>query len=194
MAVLWRVTISGLMFGQMHQNVLHFQQVEGGGTDPQFQAFRIRDVWLPQIRTLHTASLNYNSIVIQNLDLPANAPTTVPINIVGSIAASSDMLPFAAMVVLLQTGRAGRRGRGRFYVGSLPTVAFTNGLLTAARISGFETMRGVLEPAFVGPGATAGMKLVVHGKGPGAEINPVVRMAARAVVGVQRRRNIGIGI
>jgi len=191
---IWEVNIAGILLGQAHQNVLHFSDEGFPVITAPTVATRIRDQWLDQIKTLHTSNLVYNTITVRDLQAPGVAPTTLAINIPGTIGSDSNMLPFASMVILKQTATAGRHGHGRYYVGGLPTVAYASGLLTAARIAGFETMRTVLEPRWIGGGATGGMALGVCDRTGGLNWTACVRIVARAVVGVQRRRNIGIGI
>lgn len=192
---IWEVNISGILLGQAHQNVLHFTDETFPTINAMTVATRIRDQWLDQIKTLHTSNLVYNTITVKDLQLPLVAPTTLAINIPGTIGSDSNMLPFASMVILKQTASSGRHGHGRYYVGGLPTVAYASGLLTAARITGFETMRTVLEPRWIGGSATAGLQMgVVDKSGGGVVFRALVRIVARSIVGVQRRRNIGVGI
>lgn len=190
-----RVVISSLYLGQLCQNVLHFDNPDGA-TQPQAIAQDVFDNWIMKV-TIHTGSaVNYFNVLVQNLSNPNEAPFSLAVNRSGQSFAANTMGPFTCKVFKFLTARAGRHGRGRCFIPGIDAQHITLGQLNSGYITNVNSQ--VITPimARFGPGGTSNLNLCVR-ENDGTDVgifNPVISIQCRAQLGVQRRRNIGIGV
>jgi hypothetical protein len=190
---LFEATLQGLVLGNAHQNVLHFKTANGTET-PATLAADLRDKWLQQIKTRHGGTLVWNGISVRQLGT-TTAPFTLSIAITGSGDTSANYTPFAAFVVQIRTAFAGRHGHGRFYLGAVHPGAYVNGILTSTTISDWATIISTLM-GWYGPSGTTPYQLGVlkRGSSDSTDFHPCTALVLRSSLGVQRRRNYGVGI
>lgn len=190
-----RVTVSALYGGQLCQNVLHFINLDGVKT-PQQIANSVLVNWVRKVKVQQTNALTNFNILVQNADNPGLAPFSLAIQEPGTGLGESRYPTFACMVLKYLTNFGGRSGRGRSFIPGIPTDFIQNWVFSAAAITGFTT--NVITPVLAawGPTGNDGMSLCVRGKaGENSwEYHPIIAINARTQVGVQRRRNVGIGV
>lgn len=191
---IFRITLTGFLFGQTIQNVLHFDNVDGALTEAQ-AATEMSTQWLQQIKTIQITSFTWSLINVQNVStLPRPSAYNLPVNIAGTQAASNPITVFLAHVIRLRTGLSGRKGRGRIYIAGPSSGEMANGILTAASIAKWETILNVLRGRYLINGSTQLRLGVFHRAELGGTITACSEMTVAPVPGVQRRRNVGVGV
>lgn len=190
-----RITCSGTYLGSVMQNVLHFENPDGGVTLPN-AAIDIRDNWADKMRNAHASGFAYTNIAVRDLD-DVNAQTyNLPYAAAGVGEPSAPHMVLAFLLTL-RGAAPGRRGRGRVYIAAPRSGWVSNSLMTGAGMSSLQT--NAITPIttrFVGPGRTSALGLgIYHAQwGDGPSFTLAETLTLRQYLGVQRRRNINVGI
>ena len=189
-----RVTTTAFRYGQAHQNVLHFNNPDGA-TPLATAATDVRDNWVNKV-TIHLAStLRYLNILVQDITNPAEPAVSLAIDRLGQSFGDTTFASFACMVFKLQTDFGGRHGRGRVFLGGMAANFMTDGILNSGYI--INVNNDIVAPimARFGPSGTSNLELgVLQRGGGGPTLHPVQSIQVRSTMGVQRRRNIGVGV
>jgi hypothetical protein len=189
---IFRVTLVQSMYGQQIQNVFHLR---GASSDPLELSAIAEDVntfWVNVVSAEQTASLVYNGIRVRMLE--SQFPTfTKTINRPGAFGTDDQMLTFSAFILRLRAAEIGRRGRGRLYIAGLLKGWYVNGVVTAATITRWQLVINQLMGSY-GPTGNRPYKLCIVPSKPPVEHRDVTTMSIAPTLGVQRRRNIGVGI
>lgn len=191
-----RVTISGVWYLQTFQNVLHFHNADGLMT-PSAIANDVLNNWVQKFKLRQVSSLKYTNILVQNEDNPDLAPFSLAIDVPGTHFNEDRMPSFTCLVLKKLTERAGRHGRGRTFLAGPSTDDAQVGILTSSFIAGFATnCLNPVKAAYVGPGHTSALDLCVKENVAGGPdiYHPLIDLQLRNTYGVQRRRNIGVGV
>jgi hypothetical protein len=194
-----RVTITALYYGQTIQNVLNFDNPDGGMT-PTAICQEIANNWIGVgagigIKTWATNSIQWVQVACQTMQNVLPAPTTLSINIPGQQTADNQQYPMLCIILKFSTAIAGRKGRGRSYCPGVSIGYTTNGLVNAQ----FEAYAGT---SIVGLDARykingGGPLVLLVGPKSGRNLvdyQHVTKIQHSTFVGVQRRRNIGYGV
>lgn len=186
-----RVTLSALRYGQVCQNVLHFQH-KLAVWDAQSIVTDIVNNWIPQAIRFSGTQCVYKSVLAQCVNEPTLPTFTLAINIAGTQFDDQRCPGTTASVVKLSTGTGGRHGRGRIFFPGPASDAFQFGVHQAT-FSG--QAQGFLDTlmAHYGPEGSSDLRLGILNRAT-KQLTFVTGMQLRTVPGVQRRRNIGIGI
>jgi hypothetical protein len=194
-----RVTVSGLLWGSIVQNVLHFDNPEGTLTLAQI-ATEIYDNFLG-----HTALVGYQhitgnvvtyfSIKVETLQASPPSPYTYNFTRAGEVSAGNDVMPQVCLVVQIRTALAGRKNHGRFYVPGFPTSFATQGIINTNATSYIVQCLPAMEARF----KTTGSGPLILGVLPrhsttGDGFVHMTGLQVSAKPGIQRRRGVGIGI
>lgn len=191
----FRVTITGLQYGQVTiQNVLHFSQSDfAGPLLPVLQ--EIRDGWCSILAVAQVNSFGWRNISAVELGT-TDSPTNLPVTVNGQdLGDPNNSMPTLSAKLRIHTGFAGRTGRGRTYVAGVRQAHWQFGQMTAAGITVWQARVNALKARYVGPGHTSLLSLGVLGR----NVNPQFFHAAddltlSLIPGIQRRRNLGVGI
>jgi len=190
-----RVVVTGLMYGQTCQNVLHFINPDGLQT-PQQMAIDINTHWVLPISNNINGQLIFTSILVQNLDDPQLAPFNLIIARQGQSFNDRRVPSTLCHVIKLSTTRAGKHGRGRSYIPGVTSDSMQDGQFTPTGLVFLQ--QNMVDPLFAayGPSSTISpLNLCVKEKTQGGFVlHPVIAMQLRSVIGFQRRRNIGVGV
>lgn len=190
----YRVTVTGFLFGQTCQNVIHLEDPDGA-VGLATTCTLIRDNWVNKHTINQGNNVRYTNILASDADNPAVAPFSLTIDRSGQGLSAERCPSFACFVMKLLTAVGGRHGRGRvFFPGPAPDN-FQFGVLTSGFITQWND--NVITPimAAFGPSGSTALRLCVRARMPdGPDYNRVVSCQLRPVLGVQRRRNIGVGI
>lgn len=188
-----RVTITATFFGQTIQNVIHCNNPDGALTGPQVAA-EFRDNWINNVRTQQCQSLVYRSVLVQRLPALANVPYTLGVSIAG-VFGDDPMHPCLCMIFRLHTQRAGKHGRGRLYIaGNRGTgTVGAAGLVNAGNLAVWVALAATLEARFKS-GGSGPLTIGVWDKSAGGTLSLIDGITCPNRVGIQRRRNIGVGI
>jgi hypothetical protein len=178
---------------QLHENVFFLEQVDGLPDDPMACAVEVRDHWCVLWKGLFSISeFLWTNIRVHRAQEPGVSPTNLPVNIVGGGLSLSNGVSFATYCIKKTTNTAGRKGRGRLYMGRLsPSNLGANGILTTAALS---ALNGIAATVFARYGITGNgpYRLIVY-----SDADPVAKQVTSlqfdVVPRVQRRRNFGVG-
>lgn len=188
-----RVTISGVCLGQTMQNVIHFLNPDDSVSLPAV-CVDIRDNWLNSMSNCSTSSFAYTLVKAETVGTstpPSPATLAVAVGGVGTPTTNHVVLCF---IFKLRTQIGGRRGRGRIYVMAPRADWIANSVPTGA---GSAFMTGTVIPALMaryGPSGVSPLILGVASREDPTDCKPIESIAVASYMGVQRRRNIGVGI
>jgi hypothetical protein len=179
--------------GQAHQNVLHFHKADAVTADAAALANDIKDnwcvIWKPGVG---------NNFIFQNIHVKQlgsiDPPYDLAVAIPGTGSAEGGTLAFVCMNIRLQTGIAGKHGRGRIYHAGLNPGHLSFGIIAPTFVSYYMT--NIITPLFnrYGPTGPSEFTIGVRGRASGAEFHPATSMTLDTIPRVQRRRNLGVGI
>lgn len=187
-----RVVLSAIYYGQTCQNSMHFENTDGFLTLQQV-AEEIRDNFLPDFKFLSNDLCVWNNIHVRDIsNLGANA-FNLTVNLPGGQSGNNQNFPFVALVVRLRTDFGGRAGRGRWYIPGLNIGLTDKGVWTAAllNLAGPKMAEIFDRYKLDGPGP---LTLGVCKQNTPGSFHSVTSLQVAPVPGVQRRRNIGVGI
>jgi hypothetical protein len=193
----FRVSVYGLYVGQMTCNVIHFNKPDAVQIDMHLLANWVNSNWVHNPFALNVSGFqSWNRIHVAVLDAswPAIDLTIADAGIDGI---SQDFTPMVSAVFQLHTDTGGRRGRGRHYVGGFGHYAMNNGFWSPAAQVRLDACAAALEFFWKTPGGTvlaaSGFAMGVCPRNDPSGFKPVTHGTARGLVGVQRRRQIGVG-
>jgi hypothetical protein len=187
-----RVITSGFFFGQTCQNVLHFNNPDGL-TTPADIATDIKNNWLVQISAMSSGNIVWNNISVRRVDGGTEAPYNLAVSIAGAQSGSAQQLTFLAYVIRIRTAVVGRRGRGRIYVPG-PNLNLTNlGVWASSTITGWQTPLNNLAARYLA-GGTSSIRLGVASHTDPSDWKAATQLLLASIPGIQRRRNIGVGV
>lgn len=188
----FRAIVSGTMFGQTCQNVLHFAKDVTVQNDALFLAQSLRDDWCVQIRFRMGNEANFTTVEVRELTNPNTVPAVVSVNLSGTAGGIPNTFPFAAYKIKLSTQALGRVGRGRFFVWGIGPGSMQAGILLPGVITAWEGTLATLKQKY-GTAPTSGYSLVIAPRNNPTNFKLVTDMRIAPIPGVMRRRNIGVG-
>lgn len=175
------------------QNVFHFLNPDGFLSNQQI-CLEIRDNWIAIVKNLAAASCVWTNIRSERIDQVVNpAAANLAVNIAGTGNSNTPHVCLA-FIIRLQTAIAGRHGRGRIYFGAPRPDWIGSSLVLAA---GITFINGTTIPALMaryGPTGNSGLTLGVHRKDDRQSLIQISGMSLATTLGIQRRRNIGVGV
>jgi hypothetical protein len=190
----YRVRITGSLWGQNVENVLHFRREEAIEIHKQHLAQKIEDHWLAQMRLQCRQAMVWTSVKVRDASNPEDFEVVHPINVAGFHPGEGDLWGPMCAVFQIKTAVNGRRGRGRHYLSGVETAGITRGIWDTNRITQFNDMCASLKEGFVGDNATSLFHLGLLRRGAGeADFIEAIDFRIRQHPGTQVRRNIGRG-
>jgi hypothetical protein len=191
---IFRVTFTGIRWSSViMQNCIHFSSDPDPMTDDQVHLELVNN-WLQVLRPLQSNTFIWNSLSV--LRPGTNfTPSTFPISVQGTDAVDNQSGTCVTnLKIRILTAFAGKKGRGRFYLPAIRDQWFLNGLVQQQALTAFQPAINTLKARYVGVGAAGPLQVGVMGRGPEAEFHAAENLVMSNVPGIQRRRNIGIGI
>src|ERR1044071_500400 len=186
-----RVTITMQMLGQSFQNVIHFAHVDGALTTDGVRA-EVQTYLTTRLRNHQNVNLTYSTLSVQPL-LPVLQPADV-FSMAGAHG-SLDGLPYHPSIAVLfsiRTAHAGRNGHGRWYMPGVHYDFVENGVLRPDIYALYQGDATYMTNAFK-TGGVRPLTMVVCSRSNPADYKSMTQIVARQVLGIQRRRNIGVG-
>jgi hypothetical protein len=186
-----RVVLSGTFYAQLWQNRFHVDTDPPTLTDEEVcNHFKVN--WVNRIRNLQDNDIKYTSVSSQAVGPGGVSGFTLPLTETGALSPSNQSFTFACWVLQLRTDLVGRRFRGRVYVPGVHLGYHQEGRVNAPGLAAWNLELPVLTERFIQGGEFADIWLVIRGETESH--NTVVRnIQLRSVLGMQRRRNIGVG-
>lgn len=192
-----RVTIFGLIAGQMTNNVLHFYQPDTTDADHIRLAELVRDWWVENPMRLNCdGHMSWNRVHVYDVN-SGDPPIDLTFAKTGAGGPTTNFLPFVSAVFRFQTAVGGRRGRGRTYQAGIGQGFYINGLWDASAMTNLNAVAAALKAFWCVPSDVnykgEGWQLAVCPRGDPSDFHLVTDVVARPLVGSQRRRQLGVG-
>lgn len=185
-----RVTLSGIFVGQGCQNVLHFENPDGALNH---EAIRndIANFFLVSLRNLQNIGYVWTQIKVQTVSPATDVATVWPISSPGVFSGDGAHVSLAALFSI-RTNTPGRQGHGRFYMAGVHVTSVINSVMPAATQTSYATRAGEIVARYKS-GGTGPITLGVCPRLTPSDFKAMVAIVVRPVLGIQRRRNIGVG-
>jgi hypothetical protein len=190
----FRATLTGIRWGKVTmQNVLHFEDVSSTMTDEQVM-IELRDNWCTLWRPIQSNTFGWRNISVFRTGssiTPSNFPVVVNgTDGVDNIGGQN----VTTLKVRINTFFAGKQGRGRFYLPGVRDQYLEFGEYIAAAMTTFNTVVQLVKTRYQSVGGVGPLQLGVRGRGSNAEFHPMSNLTIGSVPGIQRRRNVGVGL
>lgn len=191
---LYRAVVSGSLFGQLIQNVLHFHRADAPADGAFVLAQSLRDHFYAQIRLLVNSDMTFNLVQIYDAESISTLPVQLPMNLVGAWATHHVVWAPLCAVFQIKTADAGRHGRGRFYISGQEQQGIFQGLWETNRQILMNSAASSIKGGYCDPSPSSMYTLGVMKRGGStADFRPAIDLIARPLPGTQGRRNIGRG-
>jgi hypothetical protein len=188
---IFRVRITGTLFGQHCENVVHFQRPESNLAFKEALARKIEDHWLAQMRLVCRQAMGWESVKVRDASNPDDFEFVHPINVTGFHPGEFDVWAPLCAVFQIKTAVQGRRGRGRFYLSGLEAVGVRRGIWDTGRLGELNSIASSLKEGFLGDNPTSGFNLgVLKRNGLEADFIEATDFRIRHHPGSQVRRNL----
>jgi hypothetical protein len=190
-----RTIVTSLYLGQRIQNVMVFDKPDFITADLNTLCQTLRDQWVFRIKQQQNAGFAYQNITAQKIEAAPAPPFLLDILGNTGALAGNGYHPSVAMVYSFRTHLATKAGRGRIYIGGIHGESILNGQFHPTVAGSFALIATQLTSLFAEGGSNPFHLMV----GPRAstdstDYKAVVQIIARPICGIQRRRNINVGV
>lgn len=204
----YRATVRGFMGSDEWENVLHFQDRTGAGSDLGGLSDTIKTTIYDVVKTFCTPSWSLKDITIEQLVIGGGALHVSTYNMAGTDATAAGAgAKFNSMVAKLTTGLAGRSHRGRVYLPINAADQVPNGLFPNATVTAVGDAVQAMVPIYGPSGTDADWHWVVWSRKLGEILTGghltgynfaagafvIAATSVDNVVRLQRRREVGKG-
>lgn len=191
---IFRVTLTASFRGMIMQNVLHFDQHASGITGQTICEI-VRDQWLDQQRFFSVDQVIWINVSATQVDPGVGLTTNLAVNITGAAnATSSNDHPVLCEKIRVQTATVGRHGRGRIYCPVAAVSGGNVGIVNAATITSRNARLATLMARFNDNNPSTFITYGIIPRDTPSSFKPAINMFLDSKYGIQRRRNIGVGI
>lgn len=188
-----RVTISGRCLGQVIQNVIHVRNQDGVLSHTAIKDEFVAN-WITPIKAAQVSAFLYEALEVRDVGIGAQPVTSFPLGQIPGLNAGSGILNVGAFVIQKRTGLTGRQNRGRLYLGGPRADWTSNNLINAAGVGGMGPILTSLKSRWC-TGGNGPLKMLIIGRGgDNPHIVNVAELILATGIGIQRRRNINVGI
>lgn len=207
---IYQLAVRGVANGQQHVHTLHFRENVATSGSPEDVLI---DDWQGACRTAYRNLFQADNtpvLVIVAARVAAAGALPVPVERaeagatqVGTRTVAGDSLPpWLACVNTVRTGLAGRRHRGRYFLGGLREADQDGGVLNSTYIALAQAYADTLKGRFMPPSSISNFGLGVFSRltwngGAGGLINsftPATTIVPRNLVASMRSRKAGHGL
>lgn len=193
MPTVLKVRLTGFVIGQMHENIVYFERTGAVSDEPIVLAQEIRDNWCVLWKPmLPTNQFFWTNIKVNNVDAAQTSPVNLAVNITGSGGAFTGICPFMTYSIRKLTQFAGRKGRGRMYLGCVNQANLASGIIVAANLNTINAICANVMGRY-GSTGTSGYSLTLFAEDGDRTSRLVTSLFCDNIPRVQRRRNIGQG-
>lgn len=190
----FRVTVTGLLIGQTHENVLFFDKPQSDLNTPGQLAAEIAANWCVFWKTAFpTGNFTFTNINVANVSNPNDQPINLPVVITATGSANTSIIPFVAFKILKHTERAGRKGRGRMLISTPNAGNISSGVLTNAT---FTFLQNICIQCMLryGNNGSSGFRIGLWSEGEGGGFIPITEMIPASTLASVRKRQLGQGV
>jgi len=191
---IYRVTLTASFRGMIVQNVLHFDQHDSGITGATITEI-IRDQWMDQFRGFSVDQVIWTNIGATQVTPSVGLTTNLAVSITGNAnATSAGDHPCICEKIRVQTATPGKTGRGRIFCPVASLFGHNLGILNPATIAARNVKLATLMSRFPDDDPPFGITFGIAPRDNPSAFKPATTMFCDSKYGIQRRRNIGVGI
>lgn len=189
---IYRVTLSQTLHAQQVLNTLYYRETVNGGASPATAlALRVAQVVVPPLKAVQSNELSHLEVLAQKIWPQPVALPASDISAAGAGGVASSSLPTSNAVVITKTTLfAGRKYRGRVFIGGVPVSAEDDSKLAAAVTASWVVFAQTLAAVLVSGGYT--FVPIIYHKTTHTD-DQIQNAIVRTILRVQRRREIGKG-
>lgn len=189
----YRVISRGLFYNQVCENVLHFARDDGIPEDQVAEI--IRTSWWPTLRSMQNEHFAWSQVLVQNLDIQGAPMTQFIFPAQNGTLLGKGSHPSLAILFSTRAACAGRHCHGRIYIPGVHEEGVLNGAVEPGYQSLITQFAGLMVQRFAHGGSdNRGLELVIVNRKQVSNFKSVVQIVPRFTFGIQRRRNIGVGL
>jgi len=192
----WRVVMTQTIgsIGATYQNVVHFSGPGGAGDTAQALGPELLSNFVPKIAGFQSWFLGWQFLHIYDAE-DSGAPVYIhPCNNFAGLGQEGYVYPTLCYKISVQTSVGGRAGRGRFFVAGGRASWMTAGGITASAVTNGGVMLSQLVARYATTGNGSFKWCLVHKDAQNFIVKPMTSLLLRSFMGMQRRRNYGVGI
>jgi hypothetical protein len=179
--------------GQTYQNVCFFDNPDGGLTALQI-AGELAANFMPRIQNFQSNFLGWQFLHIYDANDHDDPVYIHPLNNSPGLANTGYIYPTLCYKISLQAVIGGRRGRGRFFVAGGRNDWMTAGGITASAATNGGIHIAALMARYSVTGNGPIKWVIYHRANEDQSASFIASALLRPYMGMQRRRNYGIGI
>lgn len=194
--MIFRATINMLFYGQVCQNVLHFDKPDAVfATDGPALADSIDSTWIANVKVPVAADVNFYQVRIDDAEQDSGAPTHTKAVVQSGGGGFDTQCPLnVAWVLIYSTGLSGKHFHGRTFVPGLRPGYTNSGLINATGLALWPTRITNLKSAYVGASPSSGFHLCLYNERNRAfGSTRVADIQIRTTPGSMRKRMLGVG-
>jgi len=193
MANTFRVTVSGRLLGQVMQNVFYVDGGEGAWTHTSVKDY-VLTWFVNQLKAVQVNTFNWETIEVRDFGPGPDTISTFTLGQIPGTMNTSGILTVGAFIIQKRTGIVGRENRGRIYMPGPSATHTSNNLINATGIAAFAPILTTFRTQWAAPGTSTKLQMMIVGKGPTPHTVHVTDFLLAPGIGIQRRRNINVGI
>jgi len=191
---IYRLTLFGDLYGATVLNVFFFRKADGSASDMSLLCTRFRDNFLNDWRGLVINNCHWSKVKVDHLDSFTPFPSVeLTFSLAGGGGFTNEMTPIKCFVIRTFTDFGGRRGRGRKYWPGATDNGLAAGLFQAIVINNWTTALGNTLTKWGGATPTQAFNWGLVSRDDLFTFRAITHANLRPSLGVQRRRNIGVG-
>jgi len=190
----YRITLTATFRGSIMENVLHFWRIDQSFSMTTIME-TIRDQWLPEFKKFSVDQVVWTNIRAQLVEPGPGLAVNLAVNVAGTSNATDPRdHPCICEKIRLQSNTPGKTGRGRIFCPVASSFGGNVGVLTVATLNARNAVLATLMQRFCGGEPSTGLNLVIAPRNNPVANKEVVNMFCDSTYGIQRRRNVGVGI
>jgi len=192
----WRVVMTQSIpsIGQTYQNVVHFYGPGGAGDTAQALAAELTANFMPKIANFQSWFLGWQFLHIYNAESSGTPVYIHPLNNYGGLAQEGYVYPTLCYKISVQSTVGGRAGRGRFFVAGGRASWMTAGGITQSAATNGGAQLTALIARYSNTGTSSFKWCLIHKDAQNFIVKPMTSLLLRPYMGMQRRRNYGVGV
>lgn len=187
----YKIVFSGLLLAQLWQN--RIWMLAEDTTDPEEVANQLDQGWVNHLLLLQHAGCDWLNINVTEFHEGPPNGFSKAISKHGTQSPEANAYSFTCGLIRFNTGLAGRKYRGRYYLPGFRQGATVAGRFQQSELDLWAQQLALISTNFIGPDTASGMRLIIRGEGANHHDTPVTNMQMTPIIRLQRRRNIGVG-
>lgn len=188
----FRVTVTGKLLGQLLQNVFFLAGGEGQWTHQSVKDYIVQ-WYVGTLRPVQQSGFTWEIVDVRN-DGPGPQPvSSFTIGPLAGTGTGNGIANPMAFIIQKRTGLTGRHNRGRIYMPGPLANHTSNGVINSAGVTAFNNVLAALNANFATAASQSHLRMVLCSTVQNATPPEVTHFLLAPTMGVQRRRNVGVG-